>query len=201
MTCASLTLEQFRSYPDYHRKFWTSCLFKSVIKPHYRKAKCNLQCQKNSFFIPKIWTWLVCLWYLPMLHYRISLVRSHCRSSDPPPGSMLWYDSSPEAHPRLHKAHLSPLLENGPTPRTLKPLIHSLRAVKSSAEVALMQAAGHISSQVGHLNPIEPHYVEIKCFLLIVWRLTLYFCLCFRPLEEQWLYVMETWMNLCSLQR
>lgn len=78
---------------------------------------------------------------------------------EPPPGSLLWYDGSPPAHPRLHKAHLSPLLENGPTPRTLRPLIHSLRAVKSSAEVALMQAAGHISSQVGHLNPIEPHYV------------------------------------------
>lgn len=68
---------------------------------------------------------------------------------------MLWYDGSPPAHPRLHQAHLSPLLENGPTPRTLRPLIHSLRAVKSSAEVALMQAAGHISSQVGHWNPME----------------------------------------------
>lgn len=72
-----------------------------------------------------------------------------------PPGSLLWYDGSPPAHPRLHQAHLSPLLESGSTPRTLRPLIHSLRAVKSSAEVALMQAAGHISAQVGSLNP--PH--------------------------------------------
>ncbi|XP_075888375.1 xaa-Pro aminopeptidase 3 [Nelusetta ayraudi] len=62
-------------------------------------------------------------------------------------GSLLWYDGSPPAHPRLHQAHLTPLLESGPTPRALRPLIHSLRAVKSSAEVALMQAAGHISSQ------------------------------------------------------
>lgn len=62
-------------------------------------------------------------------------------------GSLLWYDGSTPAHPRLHQAHLGPLLENGAMPRNLRPLIHSLRAVKSSAEVALMQAAGHITSQ------------------------------------------------------
>ncbi|XP_068606208.1 xaa-Pro aminopeptidase 3 [Brachionichthys hirsutus] len=62
-------------------------------------------------------------------------------------GSQLWYDSSPPAHPRLHQTHMCPVLETGPVPRLLRPLIHSLRAVKSSAEVALMQEAGHITAQ------------------------------------------------------
>lgn len=62
---------------------------------------------------------------------------------------MLWYDSSQPAHPRLHQTYVSPLLEAGPMPRTLRPLLHSLRALKSSAEVALMQEAGRITAQVG----------------------------------------------------
>uniref|UniRef100_A0A3Q4G801 X-prolyl aminopeptidase 3, mitochondrial n=1 Tax=Neolamprologus brichardi TaxID=32507 RepID=A0A3Q4G801_NEOBR len=62
-------------------------------------------------------------------------------------GTMLWYDTSQPAHPRLHQAHVCPVLEAGPTPRTLGPLIHSLRALKSSAEVALMQEAGRITAQ------------------------------------------------------
>uniref|UniRef100_A0A668ULF3 Aminopeptidase P N-terminal domain-containing protein n=1 Tax=Oreochromis aureus TaxID=47969 RepID=A0A668ULF3_OREAU len=62
-------------------------------------------------------------------------------------GTMLWYDTSQPAHPRLHQAHVCPVLEAGPTPRTLRPLIHSLRALKSSAEVALMQEAGRITAQ------------------------------------------------------
>ncbi|KAF3700473.1 putative Xaa-Pro aminopeptidase 3 [Channa argus] len=62
-------------------------------------------------------------------------------------GSMLWYDSSQPAHPRLHQTHVSPLLEAGLMPRSVKPLIHSLRALKSSAEVALMQEAGRITAQ------------------------------------------------------
>lgn len=61
---------------------------------------------------------------------------------------MLWYDTSQPAHPQLHQAHVCPVLEAGPTPRTLRPLIHSLRALKSSAEVALMQEAGRITTQV-----------------------------------------------------
>lgn len=73
--------------------------------------------------------------------------------SDPQSGSLLWYDSSQPAHPRLHQTHLSPLLETGPMPRSPRPLIHSLRAIKSSAEVALMQVAGHITAQVGVLIP------------------------------------------------
>ncbi|XP_034394695.1 xaa-Pro aminopeptidase 3 [Cyclopterus lumpus] len=62
-------------------------------------------------------------------------------------GNVLWYDSSHPAHPRLHQAHVGPVLEAGPMPHSLRPLIHSLRAVKSSAEVALMQEAGHITAQ------------------------------------------------------
>ncbi|XP_047428799.1 xaa-Pro aminopeptidase 3 [Mugil cephalus] len=62
-------------------------------------------------------------------------------------GTQLWYDSSQPSHPRLHQAHVAPLLEAGPTPRTLRPLVHSLRALKSSAEVALMQEAGRITAQ------------------------------------------------------
>lgn len=80
--------------------------------------------------------------------------------SDPQSGSLLWYDSSQPAHPRLHQTHLSPLLETGPMPRSPRPLIHSLRAIKSSAEVALMQVAGHITAQVGVLIPpwCQGHY-------------------------------------------
>ncbi|XP_062263748.1 xaa-Pro aminopeptidase 3 [Platichthys flesus] len=62
-------------------------------------------------------------------------------------GTVLWYDNSQPAHPRLHQAHVCPVLEPGPMPRSLRPLIHSLRALKSSAEVALMQEAGRITAQ------------------------------------------------------
>ncbi|KAM9780128.1 xaa-Pro aminopeptidase 3 [Neosynchiropus ocellatus] len=62
-------------------------------------------------------------------------------------GTQLWYDGSQPAHPRLHKSHVLPLLQSGATPRTLGPLIHSLRAFKSPAEVALMQEAGRITAQ------------------------------------------------------
>ncbi|XP_026201695.1 xaa-Pro aminopeptidase 3 [Anabas testudineus] len=62
-------------------------------------------------------------------------------------GTLLWYDSSQPAHPRLHKAHVSPLLDAGPMPHSVRPLIHSLRALKSSAEVALMQEAGRITAE------------------------------------------------------
>ncbi|XP_056870467.1 xaa-Pro aminopeptidase 3 [Takifugu flavidus] len=62
-------------------------------------------------------------------------------------GTLLWYDSSEPAHPRLHQTHVSPLLETGSMPRSPRPLIRTLRAIKSSAEVALMQEAGHISAQ------------------------------------------------------
>ncbi|XP_051904157.1 xaa-Pro aminopeptidase 3 [Hippocampus zosterae] len=62
-------------------------------------------------------------------------------------GSTLWYDHSHPSNPRLHQAHVSPVLEAGPMPRPLSPLIHSLRALKSSSEVALMQEAGRITAQ------------------------------------------------------
>lgn len=72
------------------------------------------------------------------------------------PGTLLWYDSSQPAHPRLHQTHVSPLLETGSMPRSLRPLIHTLRAIKSSAEVALMQEAGHISAQVSFYVTVCP---------------------------------------------
>ncbi|XP_049602015.1 xaa-Pro aminopeptidase 3 [Syngnathus scovelli] len=62
-------------------------------------------------------------------------------------GSTLWYDHSNPANSRLHQAHVHPVLQAGPMPRPLSPLIHSLRAFKSSAEVALMQEAGRITAQ------------------------------------------------------
>lgn len=62
-------------------------------------------------------------------------------------GTTLWYDSSQPSHPRLHQTHVCPVLETGAVPRSVRPLIHSLRALKSSAEVALMQEAGHITAQ------------------------------------------------------
>ncbi|XP_036408212.1 xaa-Pro aminopeptidase 3 [Megalops cyprinoides] len=62
-------------------------------------------------------------------------------------GSTLWYDGSPPCHPQLHHAHVRPLLESGPMVRPLRPLIHSLRAIKSPAEVALMREAGRITAQ------------------------------------------------------
>ncbi|KAG9343101.1 hypothetical protein JZ751_015320 [Albula glossodonta] len=62
-------------------------------------------------------------------------------------GSMVWYDGSPSCHPQLHHTHLRPLLEGGPMVRPLRPLIHSLRAIKSPGEVALMKEAGRITAQ------------------------------------------------------
>uniref|UniRef100_A0A8D3D3P3 X-prolyl aminopeptidase 3, mitochondrial n=1 Tax=Scophthalmus maximus TaxID=52904 RepID=A0A8D3D3P3_SCOMX len=62
-------------------------------------------------------------------------------------GTLLWYDNSQPVHPHLHQAHVCPVLEAGPMPRPLRPLIQSLRALKSSAEVALMQEAGRITAQ------------------------------------------------------
>lgn len=62
-------------------------------------------------------------------------------------GAVVWYDGSQPAHPRLHQTHVCPVLDVGPMPRSLRPLIHSLRAIKSSAEVALMQEAGCITAQ------------------------------------------------------
>ncbi|KAM4535234.1 xaa-Pro aminopeptidase 3 [Fundulus diaphanus] len=62
-------------------------------------------------------------------------------------GTQLWYDASQPAHSRLHQAHVLPMLEAGPVPRSLRPLVHSLRAIKSPAEVSLMQEAGRITAQ------------------------------------------------------
>ncbi|XP_034046054.1 xaa-Pro aminopeptidase 3 isoform X2 [Thalassophryne amazonica] len=62
-------------------------------------------------------------------------------------GTVVWYDGIQPTHPQLHQTHVRPLLEAGPVPRTVKPLIHSLRALKSSAEVALMREAGRITAQ------------------------------------------------------
>ncbi|XP_010895054.1 xaa-Pro aminopeptidase 3 isoform X1 [Esox lucius] len=62
-------------------------------------------------------------------------------------GSTVWYDGSTPCHPGLHQTHVQPLLAGGPMVRSLRPLIHTLRAVKSPAEVVLMKEAGRITSQ------------------------------------------------------
>ncbi|XP_076121748.1 xaa-Pro aminopeptidase 3 isoform X1 [Alosa pseudoharengus] len=62
-------------------------------------------------------------------------------------GATVWYDSTQPCHPRLHQSHVRPLLEGGAAVHPLRPLTHSLRAVKSPAEVALMKQAGHIAAQ------------------------------------------------------
>ncbi|XP_051571172.1 xaa-Pro aminopeptidase 3 isoform X2 [Myxocyprinus asiaticus] len=62
-------------------------------------------------------------------------------------GETIWYDSSQPCHPRLHQTHVRPLLEGGPMTLSLRPLTHSLRAIKSPAEVALMKEAGRITAQ------------------------------------------------------
>uniref|UniRef100_A0A667WPQ4 X-prolyl aminopeptidase 3, mitochondrial n=1 Tax=Myripristis murdjan TaxID=586833 RepID=A0A667WPQ4_9TELE len=62
-------------------------------------------------------------------------------------GTIVWYDSSKPAHPRLHQTHVCPVLEAGPMAHSLRPLTQSLRALKSAAEVALMQEAGRITAQ------------------------------------------------------
>ncbi|XP_076866625.1 xaa-Pro aminopeptidase 3 isoform X5 [Brachyhypopomus gauderio] len=63
----------------------------------------------------------------------------------------VWYDGSQPCHPRLHQTHVRPLLEGGALVRPLRPLTHSLRAVKSPAEVELMKEAGRITAQDGEM--------------------------------------------------
>ncbi|XP_056609827.1 xaa-Pro aminopeptidase 3 [Triplophysa dalaica] len=62
-------------------------------------------------------------------------------------GGTVWYDSSQPCHPQLHQTHVRPLLEGGPMIKSLRPLTHSLRAIKSPAEVALMKEVGRITAQ------------------------------------------------------
>uniref|UniRef100_A0A671NZX3 X-prolyl aminopeptidase 3, mitochondrial n=1 Tax=Sinocyclocheilus anshuiensis TaxID=1608454 RepID=A0A671NZX3_9TELE len=62
-------------------------------------------------------------------------------------GGTIWYNSSQPCHPHLHQNHVLPLLEGGQLTKSLRPLTHSLRAIKSPAEVALMKAAGRITAQ------------------------------------------------------
>ncbi|XP_016419262.1 xaa-Pro aminopeptidase 3 isoform X2 [Sinocyclocheilus rhinocerous] len=62
-------------------------------------------------------------------------------------GGTIWYDSSQPCHPHLHQTHVLPLLEGGQLTKSLRPLTHSLRAIKSPAEVTLMKAAGRITAQ------------------------------------------------------
>ncbi|KAG1936542.1 xaa-Pro aminopeptidase 3 [Pimephales promelas] len=62
-------------------------------------------------------------------------------------GGTIWYDSSQPCHPRLHQTHVLPLLEGRQLTKSLRPLTHSLRAIKSPAEVALMKEAGQITAQ------------------------------------------------------
>lgn len=61
-------------------------------------------------------------------------------------GSNIWYDAAQLSHPRLHQTHLHPLLEGRALVRPLRPLTHSLRAIKSPAEVELMKRAAHATA-------------------------------------------------------
>ncbi|MCI4395205.1 hypothetical protein PGIGA_G00177810 [Pangasianodon gigas] len=61
-------------------------------------------------------------------------------------GSVVWYDASQPVHPRLHQTQVRPLLEGQVSVWPLRPLTHSLRAIKSPAEVELMKQAGHITA-------------------------------------------------------
>uniref|UniRef100_A0AAY5F619 Aminopeptidase P N-terminal domain-containing protein n=1 Tax=Electrophorus electricus TaxID=8005 RepID=A0AAY5F619_ELEEL len=62
-------------------------------------------------------------------------------------GGTVWYDAAQPCHPGLHQTHVRPLLEGGALVRSLRPLVHSLRAVKSPAEIELMREAGRITAQ------------------------------------------------------
>ncbi|XP_030649383.1 xaa-Pro aminopeptidase 3 [Chanos chanos] len=62
-------------------------------------------------------------------------------------GGTVWYDSTHPCHPRLHQTHVHPLLDGSVCVRALRPLTHSLRALKSPAEIALMTQAGCITAQ------------------------------------------------------
>ncbi|KAI5608677.1 putative Xaa-Pro aminopeptidase 3, partial [Silurus asotus] len=61
-------------------------------------------------------------------------------------GSVVWYDGSKPVHPRLHQTHVVPVLEGQVSVRPLRSLTHSLRAIKSPAELQLMKRAGDITS-------------------------------------------------------
>ncbi|XP_060760249.1 xaa-Pro aminopeptidase 3 isoform X2 [Neoarius graeffei] len=61
-------------------------------------------------------------------------------------GAVVWYDGSQPVHPRLHQTHVLPQLEGQVLVRPLRPLTHSLRAIKSPAEVELMKQAGLITA-------------------------------------------------------
>ncbi|XP_046700006.1 xaa-Pro aminopeptidase 3 [Silurus meridionalis] len=61
-------------------------------------------------------------------------------------GSVVWYDGSKPVHPRLHQTHVVPVLEGQVSVRPLRSLTHSLRAIKSPAELQLMERAGDITS-------------------------------------------------------
>ncbi|MGH0176742.1 UNVERIFIED_CONTAM: hypothetical protein FKN15_001744 [Acipenser sinensis] len=68
-------------------------------------------------------------------------------------GCTLWYDEAHVTHPKLHDEFLRPLLEcrgrsgAGLRVRSPRALLHSLRAVKSTAEIQLMKEAGRITAQ------------------------------------------------------
>uniref|UniRef100_A0A8D0CEW7 X-prolyl aminopeptidase 3, mitochondrial n=1 Tax=Scleropages formosus TaxID=113540 RepID=A0A8D0CEW7_SCLFO len=62
-------------------------------------------------------------------------------------GTTVWYDGSQPCHPQLHQTYIQPLLEGGLMGRPLRRLIHSLRVIKSPAELALMKEAGSITAQ------------------------------------------------------
>lgn len=67
-----------RKTTDLHPKFWTAALFISVIELHDRMVNVpkTLRCSRPKLVRRASFALL----RLPMLHYRIPLVQSHCRS-------------------------------------------------------------------------------------------------------------------------
>ncbi|XP_071241714.1 xaa-Pro aminopeptidase 3-like isoform X2 [Salvelinus alpinus] len=115
-------------------------------------------------------------------------------------GSTVWYDGSKPCHPGLHQTHVRPLLEGGPMVRSLRPLTHSLRALKSPAEVALMKEAGRITAQNGEMVLLDGG-CEYFCYVSDItrtWPVNGKFSPAQAELYEGVLEVQKACLSLCS---
>ncbi|XP_035603563.1 xaa-Pro aminopeptidase 3-like isoform X3 [Oncorhynchus keta] len=115
-------------------------------------------------------------------------------------GSTVWYDGSKPCHPGLHQTHVRPLLEGGPIVRSLRPLTHSLRALKSPPEVALMKEAGRITAQNGEMVLLDGG-CEYFCYVSDItrtWPVNGKFSPAQAELYEGVLEVQKACLSLCS---
>ncbi|XP_014048616.1 xaa-Pro aminopeptidase 3 isoform X3 [Salmo salar] len=115
-------------------------------------------------------------------------------------GSTVWYDGSKPCHPGLHQNHVRPLLEGGPMVHSLRPLTHSLRALKSPAEVALMKEAGRITAQNGEMVLLDGG-CEYFCYVSDItrtWPVNGKFSPAQAELYEAVLEVQKACLSLCS---